>query len=317
MNMLKQFLVFERLQEVNGLTPGQCRLWYALMYIDNLTGWQDWFTVASLTLENRCRMSKNGLLKARKGLVELGYLEVQNNGRKAPAYHLVDLMQRYSSPSMPTTTEVSPQDEAPATKPTITKAAVDAPQSNQPSRSLPRPQTSATSAPLSKQETKQKQTNQCQTSDDQLTTTKSFLTWTQNWDRPSIYVQNQLGQWIQEFGDELVNFAIEAALSRMVSNAKAYSYLTKVFQSYRDKGITSVTEAEAEREQHRDQYRQPAAPKPNYQNWRRPRRVEKRPACMTENKEVKITTPEQEAEVKRLLAALHEQEKEPAKTLAG
>lgn len=77
MNMLKQYLTFERLQEVNSLTPGQCRLWYALMYIDNITGWQDWFTVASSTLENRCRLSKNGLLKARKGLIKLGYLQVK------------------------------------------------------------------------------------------------------------------------------------------------------------------------------------------------------------------------------------------------
>lgn len=317
MNMLKQFLVFERLQEVNGLTPGQCRLWYALMYIDNLTGWQDWFTVASLTLENRCRMSKNGLLKARKGLVELGYLEVQNNGRKAPAYHLVDLMQRYSSPSQPNINEASAQVEVQATKPTGTVSA-DTPQTNQPSRSLPGPQTAATSAPLSKQETKPKQTNHCQTSDDnQFTNSKSFFTWTQNWGSPSVYVQKQLEQWIQEFGDELVNWVIETALSRMVSNAKAYSYLTKVFQSYRDKGISSVAEAEAEREQHRHQYRQSVTPKSNHQSWRRPRRVEKKPAWMTENKEVKITTPEQEAEVKKLLAALHEQEKEPAKTLAG
>lgn len=92
MNYLKEILNFEKLQELNQVSPGQARLWYVLMYVNNLAGWKDWFTVASSTLEFRSGLSRQGVIKSRDRLKQLGYIDFKTNGRKATAYHMNPLM---------------------------------------------------------------------------------------------------------------------------------------------------------------------------------------------------------------------------------
>lgn len=93
MNYLQEILSFEKLQEINLVSPGQARLWYVLMYINNLTGWKTWFTVASSTLEFRSGLSRSGVIKARNELKQLGYIDFQTNGRKATSYRIISLTQ--------------------------------------------------------------------------------------------------------------------------------------------------------------------------------------------------------------------------------
>lgn len=93
MNYLQEILSFEKLQEINLVSPGQARLWYVLMYINNLTGWKTWFTVASSTLEFRSGLSRSGVIKARNELKQLGYIDFQTNGRKATSYRMISLTQ--------------------------------------------------------------------------------------------------------------------------------------------------------------------------------------------------------------------------------
>ena len=106
MNYLQQILNFEKLQELNRVSPGQARLWYVLMYIDNLTGWKTWFTVANSTLEFRSGLSRSGINKARNELKQLGYIDFKSNGRKATSYKLIPLMQH----SVQGSTQVGVQD---------------------------------------------------------------------------------------------------------------------------------------------------------------------------------------------------------------
>lgn len=93
MNYLQEILNFEKLQELNRLAPGQARVWYVLMYLNNITGWQSWFTVASSTLEFRSGLSRQGVIKARNELKQLGYIDFKTNGRSATSYHMKPLMQ--------------------------------------------------------------------------------------------------------------------------------------------------------------------------------------------------------------------------------
>lgn len=96
MNYLQEILNFEKLQELNRLAPGQARVWYVLMYLDNITGWKLWFTVASSTLEFRSGLSRQGVIKARNELKQLGYIDFKTNGRNATAYHMKPLMNNKS-----------------------------------------------------------------------------------------------------------------------------------------------------------------------------------------------------------------------------
>ena len=88
------------LATVNRLAPGQARVWYVLMYLNNITGWQSWFTVASSTLEFRSGLSRQGVIKARNELKQLGYIDFKTNGRSATYYHMKPLMQGSVQPSL-------------------------------------------------------------------------------------------------------------------------------------------------------------------------------------------------------------------------
>lgn len=110
MNYLQEILSFEKLQEINLVSPGQARLWYVLMYINNLTGWKTWFTVASSTLEFRSGLSRSGVIKARNELKQLGYIDFQTNGRKATSYRMISLTQDSTQDSAQPSVQGSTQD---------------------------------------------------------------------------------------------------------------------------------------------------------------------------------------------------------------
>ena len=100
MNYLQEILNFEKLQELNRVSPGQARVWYVLMYLNNITGWKTWFTVASSTLEFRSGLSRQGVIKARNELKQLGYIDFKTNGRSATSYHLKSLIAHSVQPSL-------------------------------------------------------------------------------------------------------------------------------------------------------------------------------------------------------------------------
>lgn len=110
MNYLQEILSFEKLQEINLVSPGQARLWYVLMYINNLTSWKTWFTVASSTLEFRSGLSRSGVIKARNELKQLGYIDFQTNGRKATSYRMISLTQDSTQVGVQSSAHTSTQD---------------------------------------------------------------------------------------------------------------------------------------------------------------------------------------------------------------
>ena len=71
------------------LSSGQIALWYALMYINNRSQWQEWFTVANKSLESNSGLSRQGILKARNALKQFGLLDFQTRGTKSTAYKLI------------------------------------------------------------------------------------------------------------------------------------------------------------------------------------------------------------------------------------
>lgn len=74
---------------VNRISTGQIALWHALMQMDNKCGWREWFTVSGMALELTSGLSRQGILKARNALKQLGLLEFRTNGTRATAYRLI------------------------------------------------------------------------------------------------------------------------------------------------------------------------------------------------------------------------------------
>lgn len=81
-------------------------------------------------------------------------------------------------------------------------------------------------------------------------TTSAFSLWQNVWGFPNAIASQDLQNWVEEFGDELVGWVIQYAARRDVQNRAADKYLDRVFDGYRQRGITNVTQAEAEAAEH-------------------------------------------------------------------
>ena len=77
--------------------------------------------------------------------------------------------------------------------------------------------------------------------------------WQDNWGFPNSIAQQDLSEWISQFGNDLVYHALEYALKSNVSARGADRYLTRVFDAYEKNKIVSVKQALEQEEQHYQQ----------------------------------------------------------------
>lgn len=158
---------------------------------------------------------------------------------------------------------------------------------------------------------------------------RSFDLWEQNWGFPNGVAQQDLTDWINEFGDELVAWTIEFALRRNISSHGADSWLMKAFDRYRQEGVTTVEQAAERAEQHRQQVSREIQQRKSGR-YGRTKRVEKlpdwaqnkpdpEPRSQSAPPDPGLAKPsaEQLADTKKLLASLkakHKKQKAGAKT---
>ena len=266
MNYLKQVLALNQLQLRDPLSKGQYMLFHALLNVNNDCGWIEWFEVASIRLELFSQMSREGVQKARKELIERGLIEFKSNGTRAGSYRLKKLYED----STQTSTQVSTQDSTknstqtnseiePLSTPLPTQLEKNTQMSTQDSTQSSTQGSTQDSTPLIKQnKIKQNKSklNSCSsytdTSDeksadnnDDKTTENVFEFYQKNFGILSSFIQEDILYWIRDIGDGLVLEALKRALEQN----KEYGYAKKIMQSWVRKGINSLEKAEAERVQ--------------------------------------------------------------------
>ena len=92
MNYLQELNAFRDWTLLNKPTTSEIVLWYALMSINNMTGWKKQFTVANQTLQLMTGLSKATLDRARNKLTQKGLLKYfPGNTRQAGTYELVSI----------------------------------------------------------------------------------------------------------------------------------------------------------------------------------------------------------------------------------
>ena len=265
MNYLKQVLALNQLQLRDPLSKGQYMLFHALLNVNNDCGWIEWFEVASIRLELFTQMSREGVQKARKELIERGLIEFKSNGTRAGSYRLKKLYEDSTQVS----TQVSTQDSTqistqknteiePLSTPLPTQLEKNTQTSTQSSTQGSTQDSTQDSTPLIKQnKIKQNKSklNSCSsytdTSDEKSadnndkTTENVFEFYQKNFGILSSFIQEDILYWIRDIGDGLVLEALKRALEQN----KEYGYAKKIMQSWVKKGIDSLEKAEAERVQ--------------------------------------------------------------------
>lgn len=84
MNYLKEILAFYDYLLYNPVPTGEIALWYALMAINNRSGWRERFTVSNLILQQATSLSRSGLDSARNGLKQRGLIEYRPGRANKP-----------------------------------------------------------------------------------------------------------------------------------------------------------------------------------------------------------------------------------------
>nr|DAQ78936.1 MAG TPA: DnaD like replication protein [Caudoviricetes sp.] len=266
MNYLKQVLALNQLQLRDPLSKGQYMLFHALLNVNNDCGWIEWFEVASIRLELFSQMSREGVQKARKELIERGLIEFKSNGTRAGSYRLKklyeDSTQTSTQLSTQDSTQISTQTNAeiePLSTPLTTRIEKNTQMSTQDSTQISTQGSTQDSTPLNKlNKTKlnKSKVNSCSSytemstekssdNDDNKTTENVFEFYQKNFGILSSFIQEDILYWIRDIGDGLVLEALKRALEQN----KEYGYAKKIMQSWVRKGIDSLEKAEAERVQ--------------------------------------------------------------------
>ena len=266
MNYLKQVLALNQLQLRDPLSKGQYMLFQALLNVNNDCGWIEWFEVASIRLELFSQMSREGVQKARKELIERGLIEFKSNGTRAGSYRLKklyeDSTQTSTQDSTQNSTQTNTEIESLSTPlPTQLEkntqmSTQDSTQSSTQGSTQGSTQDSTPLNKLNKTKLNKSKVNSCSSytemsteksadKDDNKTTENVFEFYQKNFGILSSFVQEDILYWIRDIGDGLVLEALKRALEQN----KEYGYAKKIMQSWVRKGIDSLEKAEAERVQ--------------------------------------------------------------------
>ncbi|MGX6473614.1 DnaD domain-containing protein [Pediococcus pentosaceus] len=244
MNYLQQILAFnDYLLYKQELTSGQIALWYALVAIDNKTGWAEWFTVANRTLESLSGLSRSGISKARNSLKQLELIDFEPNGKKATSYKVCVLYNPKSNQGGNTTETQQKQNGI----------GVETEQSQNSGTLYKHKHKHKQKQNINKNKTKTKQnavvTNTSSNNRDSgLNETKSphqqlFDFYTENFPSTSTFVIQNIEYDADDYGDELVLYAMQKAVLKNVSN---YKYVQGILNGWEKDGVKSVEQAKTQ-----------------------------------------------------------------------
>ena len=226
MNYLKQIRAFDSWEELNPLPDKSYRLWYKLMAIANNAHWPDELSVPVLKLQSELHTtSKQTVINARNALVQAGRIQVTKGKHgKAALYRIIPFPEdNFGLPN-----------------------GRDSGKESGRGTGLPNGRDSGTYI-------KQNKTKQNDSSNSNTHTHEDvFNFWQQecSWGFPSPLVRSDLDEWIQDFGPDLVIYAMTIAGRNQVPANKADRFLNSVFNSWKQQHITTLEEAKKANENH-------------------------------------------------------------------
>ena len=295
MNYFKLIQEFYNRLVSNSLSTGQIALWHGLVYQCNRLGWPSEFNMPMRTLEMLTDLSASGVKKARNALKQAGLIEFESNGTKATTYKVLDITPQF-------TMQDSSQDSSRNGVRNSVQSSVQDSSRNGARNS---------SAYLNRTKTKQNKTKKTDSQTGGVTRQQSIQAWENLWGfLPNAIALQDLTEWCREFGDDLVTYVINYAARRNVQAKSANSYLDRVLSGYRNAGITTIEQAEAEAEKHRQRMETTASQRKATQrpHYGKQPVIEDKPSWQQPDHEApkRELTPEEKATLQKTLDSLHE-----------
>ena len=205
------------MNEFNDIGPGAQLLWYKLMRVANLSGWQKELSISNTRLQSMTKTSEKTLINNRNQLIQNGLLQYKKRGRtKAGIYILSDITGNFT---VNTTVDCSVDTSVNSS----VVSSVD------------------TSAYINKtKQNKTKQSNKASVSSITKNSEESAVRYWLNQVNPAEapFIVQSLGHWVNDFGDDAI---VIAAIDEMLkNNARSYKYLEKILKSWESQGLDSL-----------------------------------------------------------------------------
>lgn len=86
--------------------------------------------------------------------------------------------------------------------------------------------------------------------DEKPVNNQAFNSYEKLWGFPNAIAREDLSNWINNYSDELVNYAIEIAGRNNVTSRGAYKYLDKILTTWSNENVTTVEQAKKQNEEH-------------------------------------------------------------------
>jgi len=94
--------------------------------------------------------------------------------------------------------------------------------------------------------------------DDPEGVSQAYNLWNDIWGKPSVFVEKQISQWVNEFGIDVVAHAVNYAKWKVKQASAAGPYLAKVFDNYRQNNVQTTSQAAEADEKNRSKLLQRA-----------------------------------------------------------
>lgn len=227
MDYIRQINAFENLNEYNEIGPGAQLLWYKLMRVANLSGWQNELSISNTKLQSMTKTSEKTLINNRNQLIQNGLLQYKKRGRtKAGIYILTDLTGNFTAnPTVNnlTTGNIPVNTTVDSTVNTKVIPSVDC--------------SVDTSAYINK--TKLNKTNK---EDEEDMGVYEFIQ--KSWGKPPTGIlQGALGPWIRDWGSEMILFAFQSAYENSVEMHGLKKYVDKIFTTWKANNVSTLQDA--------------------------------------------------------------------------
>ncbi|MBX0358372.1 DnaD domain protein [Halobacillus sp. Nhm2S1] len=217
MNYIKAINAFYDHQEFNPLTSAAINLWHSLMHVNNKSRWKKEFTASMTVLCLKSNLSESSIRKARKELVEKGYVTFTSRpGNQAPIYRILPLYEEMDNEN-------------------------DRLEENSDGKS--NGSDSGKSNTLSKQnETKEKE----EVVETPAVNPHHF--YENNIGTLSPFIAEKITLWCEELSDELVIQSMKLAVE---SNKRFFSYCEGILKQWQEAGVRTLKGAERAQENHK------------------------------------------------------------------
>lgn len=204
MNYIKEINAFYQKQETNPVSAHAANLWHALMHVNNRAGWKLTFTVAVSVLCFKANLTNSTFKRARKELRDKGYIHYESRRGNQSAIYQIIRAEEVEQAGEETSLQSKEKEEM-----------------------------DHKAAPLVKQKEIKQRTPS--------TALVDFFE--ENIGEVQPYIKQEMTEWIDLLGEELVLTAMKRAVER---GKGSWSYSKAILKAWHEKGYKTVVEVEQE-----------------------------------------------------------------------